>query len=97
VVVEHEPDLIAVEGDGPVDVADGDDDHLERPLHRIIMRHDGPPTNVRRSTGSPWPSQLTPAMMEAPRDRGLEEARRQTARPDLCAQAVGQWLDETGT
>jgi len=33
VVVEVEADLVAVEGDRAVDVADGEDDHLERPVH----------------------------------------------------------------
>ena len=36
VVVEREADLVAVERDGAVDVADGEEDDLERPVHDVL-------------------------------------------------------------
>ena len=37
VVVEVEPDLVAVERDRAVDVADGQDDDLQGPVHGFLV------------------------------------------------------------
>jgi hypothetical protein len=38
VVVQVEADLVAIEGDGPVNVADRNHNHFERPIHQSLFR-----------------------------------------------------------